>query len=81
MLRRSVLIRMMLRDVQTDIESRCVSEAVKRRQRAMLRGFRAGFETMTERLSMEDVERALRQELGLPAQTECANPGTATEDV
>jgi hypothetical protein len=78
MLRRSVLIRMMLRDVQTDIESRCVSEAVKRRQRAMLRGFRAGFETMTERLSMEDVERALRLELGLPIDT--VPVGTTTED-
>lgn len=78
--KRSVLIEKVLRGVQSDIEARRASEATKRRQRAVLRGFRAGFATMVERLSMEDVERALREELEFPAPTGCADPGTAIEE-
>ena len=79
MLKRHILIERTLRDAQNDVEACRVSETVKRRQRALLRGFRAGYAASLERLSMEDVERALRQELEFPAQTECAVPGTDDE--
>jgi hypothetical protein len=69
-----VLIQEMLRDLQRDIEVCPVSEAVKQRQRSVLRGYRVGFWSVAERTSVKDIEQTLREELGFEGLADCASP-------
>jgi hypothetical protein len=79
-MRKNILIQETLRDLQVEIERSLGDEGVKQRQRSVLRGYRVGFWSVAERMSVGAIERTLRQELGLPLVAKRTVPaGTSTE--